>query len=47
MSGRLGPLPIPDGPITIGIDGGYVWDWEAKQRNFEVIMGKSTLALTG
>ena len=40
-----GPLPIPDGPITIGIDGGYVRDWEAKQRNFEVIVGKSTLAL--
>ena len=40
-----GPLPIPDGPITIGIDGGYVRDWEAKQRNFEVIVGNSTLAL--
>jgi hypothetical protein len=34
-----GPLPIPDGPITVGIDGGYVRD-EAKQRNFEVIVGK-------
>ena len=37
-------LPIPDGPITVGIDGGYVRDWAAKQRNFEVIVGKSTLA---
>jgi hypothetical protein len=39
-----GNLPIPDGPITVGIDGGYVWDWEAKKHNFEVIVGKSTLA---
>jgi hypothetical protein len=37
-------LPIPDGPITVGIDGGYVRDWEAKKRNFEVIVGKSMLA---
>jgi hypothetical protein len=41
-----GNLPIPDGPLTVGIDGGYVRDWEAKQRNFEVIVGKSTLAFT-
>lgn len=41
-----GHLPIPDGPITVGIDGGYVRDWEAKQRNFEMIIGKSTLAFT-
>jgi hypothetical protein len=39
-----GNLPIPDGPITVGIDGGYMRDWEAKKRNFEVIVGKSTLA---
>jgi hypothetical protein len=39
-----GHLPIPDGPITVGIDGGYVRDWEAKKRHFEVIVGKSTLA---
>jgi hypothetical protein len=39
-----GNLPIPDGPITVGIDGGYVRDWEAKKGNFEVIVGKSTLA---
>jgi hypothetical protein len=37
-------LPIPDGPITVGIDGGYVRSWEAKKTNFEVIVGKSTLA---
>jgi hypothetical protein len=39
-----GNLPIPDGPITVGIDGGYVRDWEAKKHNFEVIVGKSILA---
>src|SRR5215510_13468150 len=39
-----GNLPIPDGPITVGIDGGYMRDWEAKQHHFEVIVGKSTLA---
>ena len=39
-----GNLPIPDGPITVGIDGGYVRDWDAKKHHFEVIVGKSTLA---
>jgi hypothetical protein len=39
-----GNLPIPDGPITVGIDEGYVRDWEAKKHNFEVIVGKSILA---
>ena len=39
-----GTLPLPDGPITVGIDGGYVRDWEAKKSHFEVIVGKSTLA---
>lgn len=39
-----GPLPIPDGPLTVGMDGGYGRDWEAKKHNFEVIVGKSTLA---
>src|SRR5215471_17348766 len=27
-------------PITVGLDGGYVRDWEQKQRHFEVIVGK-------
>jgi hypothetical protein len=35
-----GNLPIPDGPITVGIDGGYVRDWEAKKHSFEVMVGK-------
>lgn len=39
-----GALPVPDGPLTVGIDGGYVRDWDAKKHNFEVIVGKSTLA---
>jgi hypothetical protein len=37
-------LPIPDGPITVGIDGGYVRDWEEKQQQLEVIVGKNILA---
>jgi hypothetical protein len=37
-------LPIPDGPIPVGIDGGYVRHWEAKKQQFEVIVGKSILA---
>jgi hypothetical protein len=37
-------LPIPDGPITVGIDGGYVHDWHEKKSHFEVIVGKSILA---
>jgi hypothetical protein len=37
-------LPIPDGPLTVGIDGGYVRNWEEKKQHFEVIVGKSILA---
>src|SRR5271166_636642 len=36
-------LPAPDGPLTIGIDGGYVRG-RHKQGHFEVIAGKSLLA---
>jgi hypothetical protein len=36
-------LPIPDGPLTVGIDGGYVRDWDEKKGHFEVIVGKSIL----
>jgi hypothetical protein len=32
--------------MTVGIDGGYVRDWDEKQRQFEVIVGKSILAFT-
>ena len=38
-------FPSPDGPIIVGIDGGYVRNWDTKKRHFEVIVGKSTLAL--
>ena len=41
-----GNLPIPDGPLTVGIEGGYVRDWDEKKRQFEVIVGKSILAFT-
>jgi hypothetical protein len=36
-------LPIPDGPMTVGIDGGYVRAAH-KQGCFEVIVGKSVVA---
>ena len=36
-------LPSPDGPLTVGIDGGYVRGRQ-KQGQFEVIAGKSILA---
>src|SRR5439155_2454068 len=36
-------LPLPDGPLTVGIDGGYV-KAQGKQGSFEVIAGKSLLA---
>ena len=36
-------LPAPDGPLTVGIDGGYVRG-QRKQGCFEVIVGKSLLA---
>jgi hypothetical protein len=34
-------LPIPDGPMTVGIDGGYVKAQGLDQNVFEVIAGKS------
>lgn len=34
-------LPLPEGPIVVGIDGGYVKDSTDKSNNFEVIVGKS------
>jgi hypothetical protein len=36
-------LPRPDGPLTVGIDGGYV-KAQGEQGGFEVIAGKSLLA---
>ena len=35
-------LPPPVGPMTIGIDGGYVRDWMNKESNFELIVGRSS-----
>jgi hypothetical protein len=37
-------LPLPEGAFKVGIDGGYVRNWVDKKRNFEVIVGKSTLS---
>jgi hypothetical protein len=33
-------LPHPKGLMTVGMDGGYVRDWENKKSHFEVIVGK-------
>jgi hypothetical protein len=34
-------LPHPQPPLTVGIDGCYVRQWEDKKAHFEVIVGKS------
>ncbi|MEJ7747410.1 MAG: ISKra4 family transposase, partial [Luteimonas sp.] len=34
-------LPIPEGRIVVGLDGGYVRDWKDRKTNFEVIVGQS------
>lgn len=34
-------LPRPPAPLTVGIDGGYVRQWDDKKAHFEVIVGKS------
>src|SRR3954447_23227661 len=34
-------LPIPEGRIVVGLDGGYVRDWQDRKTNFEVIVGQS------
>jgi hypothetical protein len=36
-------LPPPDGPLTVGIDGGYIRG-RNKEGHFEVVAGKSLLA---
>ncbi len=33
-------LPHPEGPIVVGIDGGFVRNWDDKQNHFEVVVGK-------
>ncbi len=34
-------LPIPEGPIVVGLDGGHVRNWTDKRTSFEVVVGKS------
>jgi hypothetical protein len=34
-------LPRPPAPLTVGIDGGYVRQWDDKRAHFELIIGKS------
>jgi hypothetical protein len=38
-------LPLPEGALKVGIDGGYVRHGVDKKRNFEVIVGKRTLSV--
>ena len=33
--------PYPEGPIVVGIDGGYIRNWNDKKSHFEVVVGKS------
>ena len=34
-------LPIPERRIVVGLDGGYVRDWNERTANFELIVGRS------
>jgi hypothetical protein len=34
-------LPIPEGRIVVGLDGGYIRDWDDRKANFELIVGRS------
>jgi hypothetical protein len=34
-------LPIPEGRIVVGLDGGYVRNWDDRKTNFELIVGRS------
>lgn len=34
-------LPIPEGRIVVGLDGGYVRNWDDRKSNFELIVGRS------
>ena len=37
----MGSIAVPEPPLTVGIDGCYVRQWEDKKAHFEVIVGKS------
>ena len=37
VRGDWAALPRPGAPLTLGIDGCYVREWEDKKKNFEVI----------
>lgn len=34
-------LPTPEGPLIVGVDGGYVRSWDDRKKKFEVVVGKS------
>ncbi len=35
-------LPLPEGEIVVGIDGGYVRDWADRKSHFGILVGKSS-----
>jgi hypothetical protein len=37
----MAALPIPEGHIVFGLDGGYVRGWNQRTTNFEPIVGRS------
>lgn len=41
LLGRRAGMPIGDGRIVVGLDGGYIRDWQDRKTNFEVIVGQS------
>ena len=34
-------MPIPEGRIEVGLDGGYVRNWADRKSNFELFVGRS------
>ena len=38
--GECASLPPPPTPITVGLDGGYLRDWDHKQAHFVAIVGE-------
>src|SRR3712207_463856 len=39
------PSPMARGAVLIRIDGGSLWNWHDKRKKFEVIVGKSRIAM--
>ena len=39
--GKWASLPVPEGRIVVGLDGGYARDWKDRKTNFELIVGRT------